>query len=85
MKIRQTLAEQDKLNSGWQREFIVSLYKVGTTAAKIGGNDGVTQAQRFLGAAVSLAELYSDPDRQNLIDLINRPYRTWCIQIRMRL
>jgi hypothetical protein len=32
LKIRQILAEQDKTNSGWQRDLIVSLYKVQATA-----------------------------------------------------
>jgi tetratricopeptide (TPR) repeat protein len=71
LKIHQTLAEQDKSNSGWQRDLIVSLYKIGTLTAKIGGNDSVMQAQEFLQTALNLAELYSGPDRQKLIDGLN--------------
>jgi hypothetical protein len=51
LAISKRLAEQDKSNSGWQRDLIVSLYKVGTITAKIGGNDNVTQAQGFLERA----------------------------------
>jgi hypothetical protein len=48
LNIHQALPEQDKSNAGWQRDLIVSLYKLGTTTANIGGNDNVTQAQEFL-------------------------------------
>jgi tetratricopeptide (TPR) repeat protein len=71
LAIAKRLADQDKSNSGWQRDLIVSLYKIGTLTAKIGGNDSVMQAQEFLQTALNLAELYSGPDRQKLIDGLN--------------
>jgi hypothetical protein len=71
LNIHQALPEQDKSNAGWQRDLIVSLYKLGTTTANIGGNDNVTQAQEFLRTALNLAELYTGPDRQKLIDGLN--------------
>jgi tetratricopeptide (TPR) repeat protein len=76
LNIRRTLAEQDKSNADWQRDLIMSLYKVGTTTAKIGVNDNVTQAQGFLQTGLNLAELYSGPDRQTLIDALNTALRT---------
>jgi hypothetical protein len=38
----------------WPR---LSLYQVGTTAAKIGDNDNVTQAQEFLRTAFNLQRM----------------------------
>jgi hypothetical protein len=70
LKIRQTLAEQDKTNSGWQRDLIVSFYKVGTITAKIGGNDNVTQAKEFFKEALNVADKYSGLDRQQLVDAL---------------
>jgi hypothetical protein len=75
LKIRQALVDQDKSNASWQRDLIVSLYNVGTITAKIGGNDSVTQAQGFLQTGLNLAELYSGPDRQKLIDGLNLALR----------
>jgi hypothetical protein len=75
LKVRQTLAEQDKSNSGLQRDLIVSLYKVGTMAAKIGGNDNVTQAQGLLRTALNATESYSGSDRQSIIDVLNLALR----------
>jgi tetratricopeptide (TPR) repeat protein len=72
LKIRQILAEQDKSNSGWQRDLIVSLYNVGTAKAMIAGNDNIAQAQDFLRTALNLADKYSGPDRQQLIDRLNK-------------
>jgi hypothetical protein len=71
LKIRRMLAEQDKSNAGWQRDLIVSLYKVGTITAKIGGNDNVAQAQAFLRMALDLAEVYPGLDREKLIETLN--------------
>jgi hypothetical protein len=75
LKIRQTLTEQDKSNSDWQRRLILSLYNVGTITAKIGGNDNVTKAQGFLQTGLNLAELYHGTDQQNLIDALNLALR----------
>jgi hypothetical protein len=75
MAIAKRLADQDKSNIGWQRDLIVSLYKVGTITAKIGGNDKVTQAQGLLRTDLNLAQLYSGPDRQKLIDALNQALR----------
>jgi len=72
LAISKRLAEQDKSNSGWQRDLIVSLYKVGTTTAKIGAHDNLSQAQEFLRTALKLADKYSGQDRQQLIDSLNR-------------
>ena len=68
-------AEQDKSNSSWHRDLIVSLYKVGTITAKIGGQHNVTQAQEFLRTALNLVELYNGTDRQKVIDVLNRALR----------
>ena len=68
----QPLAEQDKANSGWQRDLIVTLYKVGTTTAEIGGKHNVTQAQGFLRAGLALVDKYSGLDRQQLVDALNQ-------------
>jgi hypothetical protein len=75
LKVRQTLAEQDKSNSGLQRDLIVSLYKVGTITAKVGGNDNVMQAQGLLQTALNAAESYSGSDRQSIIDVVNLALR----------
>jgi hypothetical protein len=53
----------------------VSFYKVGTITAKIGGNSNVTQAEDLLRTGLNLAELYTGPDRQNLIDGLNQALR----------
>jgi hypothetical protein len=39
LTIFRLLAKQDKSNAGWQRELIVTIYKVATTVAKIGGHE----------------------------------------------
>ena len=75
LKIRQTLAEQDKTNSGWQRGLIVSLYKVVTTIAKIGGEDGGFRAQKIVQEALNLTNKFSGSDRQQLIDALNQALR----------
>ena len=75
LAIAKRLAEQDKSNSGWQRDLIVSLYKIGTTTAKMGAQDSLGQAQEFLRTALNLADKYSGPDRQQLIDTLN-----WTLQ-----
>jgi tetratricopeptide (TPR) repeat protein len=75
LAIAKRLTEQDKSNVGWQRDLIVSLYKVGTIMAKIGGNSNVTQAADLLRTGLNLAELYSGPDRQKLIDVLNLALR----------
>jgi hypothetical protein len=56
--ISKRLAEQDKSNSGWQRDLIVSLYKVGPVRAKIKGSDNIKQAQGLLRTGLKTAELY---------------------------
>jgi len=61
-----------KSNADWQRTLIVSLYKVGTATAKIGGNDNVTKARGFLQTALTLAENYQGPDQNNVIDSLNQ-------------
>jgi hypothetical protein len=71
LAIIKRLAEQDKTNSGWQRDLIVSLYKVATTMAKIGGSDNFTQAQDLLRTALDVADKYSSSDQQQLIDTLN--------------
>jgi hypothetical protein len=72
LKIRQTLAEQDKTNSGWQRDLIVSLYKVATTIAKIGSEDGGSRAREIIQEALNLTDKYQGNDRQQLIDALNQ-------------
>jgi hypothetical protein len=72
LNIRRTLGEQDKSNLGWQRDLIVSLYKVGTTTAKIGTRDSVSQAREFLRTALNMADNYSGPDRQQIMDVLNQ-------------
>jgi hypothetical protein len=71
MAISKRLTEQDKSNSAWQRDLIVSLYKVGTITARSGGSDNVAQAEAFLRTGLNLAEQYYGPDRQNLIEVLN--------------
>jgi hypothetical protein len=71
-RIRQVLAEQDKTNSEWQRNLTVSFQKVGTTTAKMSGDDSVGKAQESLRTALELAEKYSGQDRQQLIDDLNQ-------------
>ena len=44
-EIRQKLAQQDPANSGWQRDLIVSLYKVGALMGKLEGNNNLTQPE----------------------------------------
>src|SRR5258707_6721973 len=75
LAIAKRLAEQDKANSGWQRDLIVSLYKVGTTTAKMGTHDSLGQAREFLRTALNLADKYSGPDRQQLIDSLSRAFQ----------
>jgi hypothetical protein len=72
LAIMKRLAEQDKTNSGWQRDLIVSLYKVATTMAKIGGEDGGFRAQKIVQEALNLTDKYSGNDRQQLIDALNQ-------------
>jgi tetratricopeptide (TPR) repeat protein len=72
LAIAKRLAEQDKSNSGWQRDLIVSIYKVGTTTAKIGTRNSVSQAREFLRTALNMADKYSGPDRQQIIDVLNQ-------------
>jgi hypothetical protein len=50
----------------------VTLYKVGTTTAEIGGKHNVTQAQGFLRAGLALVDKYSGLDRQQLVDALNQ-------------
>lgn len=71
LKMRRTLAKEYKSKSDWQRALIVSLYKVGTTTAKMGAHDSLSQAQESLRTALNLADEYSGPDRQQLIDNVN--------------
>ncbi|MBV8278996.1 MAG: hypothetical protein JO170_27555, partial [Verrucomicrobia bacterium] len=68
LKLRQILAEGNKTATDWQRNLIVSLYKVGTTIAKIDADDNLNQAQELFRTALNLADQYSGPDRQQLID-----------------
>jgi tetratricopeptide (TPR) repeat protein/class 3 adenylate cyclase/tRNA A-37 threonylcarbamoyl transferase component Bud32 len=75
LTIARRLAEKDKSNSGWQRDLIVSLYTVGTTTGKIAGNDNITRAREILQTGLNLAEIYSGPDRQKLIDVLNLALR----------
>jgi hypothetical protein len=72
LKIRQTLADQDKTNSGWQRDLIVSLYKVATIMAKIGGDDDGFRAKIIVQQALNLTDKYPGDDRQQLIDALNQ-------------
>jgi hypothetical protein len=72
LNIRRTLVEKDKSNSGWQRDLIVSLYKVGTITAEIGGDDNDWQAQDLLRDALNIANKYPGSDRQQLIDALNQ-------------
>ena len=71
LKIRQILAEQDKANLDSRRDLIVSLYQVGATAAKIGGNDNAARAQEFFRTALGLALMYSGRDREQLINALS--------------
>jgi hypothetical protein len=75
LKIRQTLAEQDKTNSGWQRDLIVSLYKVATTVAKIGSDDDQFRAREIVQEALNLTDKYSGSDHQQLIDALNQAFQ----------
>jgi hypothetical protein len=43
----------------WQRDLIVSLYKVATTMAKIGGDDDGDQPETMLKEALNLTDKYS--------------------------
>ena len=72
LQIRRNLAEQDKSNSTWRRDLILALYKAAMTMEKVGGNENITQTQRFLQAGLDLAELYDGSDRQMLIDEISQ-------------
>jgi tetratricopeptide (TPR) repeat protein len=72
LKIRQTLAELDKTNIGWKEDLIVSLYKVGTTIAKIDADGSLNQAQEVLRTALNLANEYSGPESQQIIDSLNK-------------
>jgi hypothetical protein len=56
----------------WQRDLIVSLYKVATTMAKIGGDDDGGREQTMLQEALHLTDEYAGMDRQRLIDDLNR-------------
>jgi hypothetical protein len=58
LAIFKRLADQDKSNSGWQRDLIVSLYKVGLVRAEIKGSDNIKQAQGLLRTGLKTAELY---------------------------
>ena len=75
LTIVKRLAEQDKSNTVWQRDLIVSFYRVGTITAKIGGNTNAKPAEDLLRTGLNLAQLYSGPDRQKLIDLMNLALR----------
>jgi hypothetical protein len=55
LAIFKRLADQDKSNSGWQRDLIVSLYKVGPVRAKIKGSDNIKQAQGLLRTGLKTA------------------------------
>jgi hypothetical protein len=72
LTIAQALAEQDKTNSGWQRDQIVSIYKVAATMAKIGDDEKVVQAQELIRGALGLANKYPGTDRQQIIDILNQ-------------
>jgi hypothetical protein len=72
LAIDKRLAEQDKSNAVWQRTLIVSLYKVGTITARIGGDDNDSQAQDLLREALNEANTYPGSDRQQLIDALNQ-------------
>ena len=72
LRIRQILAEQDKSNSGWQRDLILSLYRIGRTTAKMEAQDSLSQGKEFLRTALKLADKYPGPNRQQLIDVLNQ-------------
>jgi tetratricopeptide (TPR) repeat protein len=72
LAIVQRLTVQDKSNSDWQRDLIVCLFRIGNITAKIGGNDNITQAQEFLRTGLKVADQYPGPERQQLLDLLNR-------------
>jgi hypothetical protein len=72
LAIAKSLAEQDKSNSGPQLDLVVSLYKVGAIAARIGDNDDLSQAQEFFKEALKVADRYSGPERQRLVDALNQ-------------
>jgi tetratricopeptide (TPR) repeat protein/energy-coupling factor transporter ATP-binding protein EcfA2 len=72
LAISKRLAERDKSNSLWQRDLVVSLYKVGTITAKIGNDVTMPQAREFFREALNVAEKYTGPDRQHLVDTLNQ-------------
>jgi hypothetical protein len=72
LKIHQILAEQDKTKSVWQRDLIVSLYKMATTMSKIGGDDDRSRAREIFQEALNLTDKCSGNDRQQLIDALNQ-------------
>ena len=75
LRIFQRLADQDKFNSGWQRDLIVALYKVATTVSKIGGNDNVTEGEELLRRALDIVANYLGTDQEQLIILLMRGAR----------
>jgi len=50
----------------------VSLYKVATTMAKIGGGDGRLRAQKLVQEALNRTDKYLGNDRQQLINGLNQ-------------
>jgi len=72
LAIAKRFAAEDECDTAWQHLLIVSLYNVGTTTAKIKAPDSLSQAQEFLLTALNLAEKFLGPDKQQLIDSLNR-------------
>jgi hypothetical protein len=72
LTIAKALAEQDKTNSDWQRDLIISLCKVATTMTKIGGNDEGFRARDIVREALNLTDKYPGNDRQQLIDALDQ-------------
>jgi hypothetical protein len=71
LKIRRVLADQDKSNTDWQHDLIVSLQKLAATEATLPGGDNSQAAKTLLQEAANLATTYQGPDRQGMIDSIN--------------
>jgi hypothetical protein len=68
LAIAKRLTEKDESNATWQRIRIVSIYKVGTCMAEIGGKDNIDLAQSLLRTGLELAGLYFGKDRQERVN-----------------